>query len=380
MKWKIPLFKTYWEEDDIKAVEKIIRRGTYWATGPEINEFERRIAKFIDEKYCASFNSGTSALHALFLAQKITSGEIIVPSFTFIATSNAVVLAGAKPVVAEVESETFGLDVEDVKNKINNKTKAIMPIHYGGLACRDINSLKEIAEDKKILLIEDAAESIGAKIKNTKVGKFGNAAMFSLCQNKIISTGEGGLIVTDSKEIYEKMKLIRSHGRFETKDDDYFSTTKEMDYIQLGYNFRMPTMLAALGMSQFNKIKKIVDMRRKNAEYLNKKLSDIHEIKTPFVPKDFYHVYQMYTIECESNKIRNNLQQFLTKAGIMTKVYFEPTHLKTYYKNEFGYKKGDLPKTEELSKIVLTLPMYPNLTQYEMDYISQKIHEFFTGV
>lgn len=379
MNWAIPLFKTYWEEDDIKAVEKIIRRGTYWATGPEINQFEEKIAKFVGKKYCISFNSGTSALHAVFLAHKITSGEVIVPSFTFIATSNAVVLAGAKPVFAEVESETFGLDIEDVKNRINKKTKAIMPIHYGGLACRDIKALKEIAEDKKILLIEDAAESLGAKIKNIKVGTFGDASMLSLCQNKVISTGEGGLILTDSKGIYEKMKLIRSHGRFETKKDDYFSTTKEMDYVELGYNFRMPTMLAALGISQFNKIQKIINMRRKNAEYLDKNLSDMKQITTPVVPKDFYHVYQMYTIKCKNNMIRNHLQQYLTKAGVMSKVYFEPIHLKTYYKNKFDFKKGDFPKTEELAKKVLTLPMYPSLTTDEMDYMTKKIHEFYGG-
>jgi dTDP-4-amino-4,6-dideoxygalactose transaminase len=377
MCWKIPLFKTYWDEDDIKSIENIIKRGTYWATGPEINQFEKKIGEFVGKKYCLSFNSGTSALHALFLAQNITEGEVIVPSFTFIATANSVVLAGAKPVFAEIEQETYALEIEDVKERINKKTKAIMPIHYGGLPCRDIKALKEIAEDKNILLIEDAAESLGATIDNKKVGTFGQASMFSLCQNKIISTGEGGLIVIDSKVIYEKMKLIRSHGRYETKEDDYFSTTKEMDYIELGYNFRMPTMLAALGLSQLKKIDKIIRMRREKADYYNKKLNKINDILLPIEKEKQKYVYQMYTIKFKNKTNRDLIQAYLSKKGIMTKVYFYPIHLKRYYIKNFGYKKGDLPKTEELSEKVLTLPLYPHLAKKDQDYIIKNIIEFF---
>ena len=378
MKWKIPLFKSYWEEDDIESVASVIRRGTYWATGPEIDQFEKRIAEFLGKKYCISFNSGTSALHSILIAYDIQSGEVIVPSFTFIATANAVLLAGAKPVFAETESETYGLDIEDVKEKITNKTEAIMPIHYGGLACRDIKALKEFSDDSNILLIEDAAESLGSKINDEMVGTFGNAAMFSFCQNKVITTGEGGAIVTNSEDIYQKLKLIRSHGRLE-ESDDYFSTTKSMDYIQLGYNFRMPTMSAALGLSQFNKIQKIVKMRRNHARYLTKSLLEIAQVTPPQEPQNQYHVYQMYTIQLESNQERDELQQHLTNAGIMTKVYFDPIHLKTFYKKKLGYKKGDLPKTEKLSERVLTLPMHPALKKHELDYIIESIKEFFEG-
>ena len=378
MKWKIPLFKSYWEEDDIESVASVIRRGTYWATGPEIDRFEKKVAEFLGGKYCISFNSGTSALHSILIAYDIKSGEVIIPSFTFIATANAVLLAEAKPVFAETESETYGLDIEDVKEKITNKTKAIMPIHYGGLACRNINALKELSDDSNILLIEDAAESLGSKIKDKMVGTFGHAAMFSFCQNKVITTGEGGAIVTNSEDIYQKLKLIRSHGRLE-ESDDYFSTTKSMDYIQLGYNFRMSTMSAALGLSQFNKIHKIVKMRRSHARYLTKSLLEIAKVTPPQEPQNQYHVYQMYTIQLENNRDRDELQQHLTNAGIMTKVYFDPIHLKTFYKKKLGYRKGDLPKTEQLSERVLTLPMHPGLKKHELDYIIESIKEFFEG-
>lgn len=372
MKWKIPLFRSYWEEDDVESVTKVIRRGTYWAAGPEIKQLERGIADFVGSKYALSFNSGTSALHADLLVHNITKGEVIVPSFTFIATANAVVLAGARPIFAEIEERSYGLDPEDVKERITNKTKAIIPVHYGGGPCKEIRAIREIADDHNLLLIEDAAESLGSKIDDEMVGTFGHSSMFSFCQNKVITAGEGGIIVTDLEEIYQKLKLICSHGRLETREN-YFSTTKELDYIQVGYNFRMSSISAALALSQLKKINKIIKLRREKAKYFNKKLSKIKRIKTPTEPKDCYHVYQMYTIQLEDNETREKLQQNLTKAAVMTKVYFEPIHLKISYREKFNYKEGYLQRTEEISKKVLTLPLFPTLSYKEIDYIVDKI-------
>ena len=215
MNWKIPLFKIYWEKDDINSISKVIKRGSYWTTGPEIEELENKISKYIGTKYALTFNSGTSALHAVLLAHKLSNSEIIVPSFTFISTVNSVILADAKPVFAEIEDKSYGLDAEDVKERITSKTKAIMPIHYAGGPCKDIKALKEIAEDHNLILTEDAAESLGSSLNNQKVGTFGHSSMFSFCQNKIITAGEGGAILTDSKDVFDKLKLIRSHGRQE---------------------------------------------------------------------------------------------------------------------------------------------------------------------
>ena len=377
MSWKIPLFKTYWDETDIESVTNVIKRGSYWATGPEIKEFEEKIVGYVGTKYAVTFNSGTSALHALLLAYDLKQGdEVIVPSFTFITTANAPLFVGAKPVFAEIEDRTYGLDPEDVKKRITPKTKAIIPIHYGGCPCL-IRELKEIAEDHNLLLIEDAAESLGAKINDNKVGTFGDSAMFSFCQNKVISTGEGGAITTDSKEIYEKLKLIRSHGRLETQD--YFSSTEYMDYVTLGYNFRMPTMNAALGLSQLKKIDKVIKMRRDKAEYMTKKLSRIKEITLPTAPPDYFHVYQMYTIRIDGTRqIRDRLIQYLGDKGISTKVYFEPVHLSYFYKNKFGFKGGDLPVTERIADQVLTFHTHPLLKNEEIDYISEEIDKFFS--
>ena len=377
MTWKIPLFTICRDEEDGEAVIKSIRAGMNWAVGPNVEKFEKMVAEYTGAKYGVVFNSGTSALHAALLAYGVKKGdEVIVPSFTFIATANAPLFVGAKPVFADIEEETYGLDSEDVKEKITEKTKAIIPIHYGGCPCK-IRELKEVAEDHNLNLIEDAAESLGAKISDKKVGTVGDSAMFSFCQNKIITTGEGGIIVTDTDEIYEKMKLIRSHGRLETQD--YFSSTEFMDYITLGYNFRMSNIVAALGITQLKKVDKIIEIRRNNAEYLTTKLK--REIKkmiiTPNSPRDYHHVYQMYTIRV--NNYRDDLMKYLADRGIMTKVYFSPVHLTHFYKNELGYSHR-LSITEEISREVLTLPMYPTLTRMDMDYMVEKITRFFEEV
>jgi dTDP-4-amino-4,6-dideoxygalactose transaminase len=376
MKWKIPLFKIYWDKNDIDSVSSVIQRGNYWTTGPEIEMLEKNVSEFIGKKYALSFNSGTSALHADLIASNISNCEVIVPSFTFISTANSIILSGAKPVFAEIEDESYGLDSEDVKEKITEKTKAIIPVHYGGGPCKEIKALKEIAEDHNLILIEDAAESLGATINNKKVGSFGNSSMFSFCQNKIISGGEGGIILTDSKVIYEKLKLIRSHGRKENKEN-YFSTTKELDYVEIGFNFRMSSITAALILSQLKKIDKIIKLRNKKAEEYKENLIEIQNVKTPVIIKNSSNVYQMYTIKFDEHKSREKVKKHLEKAKVMSKVYFEPIHLKTFYKKNFGYKKGNLPITEEISEKVLTIPLYPSLEKKDLYYITSHIKECF---
>jgi len=360
LKLKLPLFTIYWDQDDIDAINKVIRRGAYWATGPEITEFEKNIAEYVGTKYAVVFNSGTSALHSILLALDVKQGdEVIVPSFTFISTANSVIFTGAKPVLADIETHTFGLDLDDVQKKITRKTKAIIPVHYAGCPCYYTKELCEIAEENGISLIEDAAAALGGKIGNKKAGTFGDAAMFSFCQNKIITTGDGGAIVTDSERLYKKMKLTVSHGKSE-------------DYIALGYNFRMPTMNAALGCSQLKKIDKILDMRKKVAESYTSQLKNIKNVKPMIPPDNFHHTYWIYTIEVENN-LRERLKAHLAKNGIFSKLYYDPIHLTTFYKNMFGYKTGDLPITENVCKKALSLPMSPILTMKEISYVTETI-------
>jgi len=376
MNWKIPLFKIYWDKDDINSVSEAISCGMNWAVGPEVTEFEKKLSEYLDIEYCLTFNSGTSALHAALLAYGIGHGdEVIVPSFTFIATANAALFVGAKPVFADIEEVTCGLDVEDVERKITSRTKAILPIHFAGCPCL-IDGLKQVAEKHNLLLIEDAAEALGADINGTKIGSIGDSSILSFCQNKIITTGDGGAIVTNSREIYEKLQLIRSHGR--SLDVDYFSSTEHADYVTLGYNFRMSNINAALGLAQFNKLTKLIEMRRENARLMDSRLSPIEGITPLSPPEGFYHVYQMYTIRV-SAECRDGLMNYLEENGIQSKVYFPPVHQTAFYKDNLNYD-CTLPVTESISQQVVTLPMYPSLSEEEIIFITDHVVDFLSKV
>jgi len=372
--WEIPLYKILVDEEDLRGVSNVIKRGTYWAVGPEIEKFEKSLANYIGSKYCVTFNSGTSALHASLLSIEIKKrDEIIVPSFTFIATANAVLMINACPKFVDIEEDTFGLNPTITKSSISNKTKAIIPIHYAGLPCK-ISELEKISKIKKIFLIEDAAESIGASVNGKKIGNFGNLGVFSFAGNKVLTTGEGGAVVTNSKTLYNKLKLIRSHGRDDKQN--YFSSNIKPNYISLGYNWRMSSITAALGCSQLDKIETLICLRRKNAKHLTKKLMKIKEIQTPTEPAGYRHVYQMYTIRLSNSNIRNKLKNFLQIKKIMSKVFFYPVHQTSFYKKNFSTKE-DLQMTSTISNQVLTLPMYPGLKKEELDYIYDSISEFF---
>ncbi len=373
--WKIPLYKIYTDDEDIQLITKVVKRGSNWALGPEIEEFENKLKEYVGVDYCLTLNSGTSALHASLLSYNIGNlDEILVPSFSFISTANSALFVNSKPVFIDIEEETFGVDPKLIEQNITQKTKAIIPMDYGGQSCK-IFEIKEKAHQNNLVLIEDAAESLGSKIKGCKVGSVSDLAIFSFCGNKVLTTGEGGAIVTNSKEKYEKIKLIRSHGRIDK--GNYFSNPNIANYFDIGYNWRMSTITATLGISQLNKLGKIINMRQKNAEYISARISKWAQIKTPNSSNENENIYQMYTIRLSNKEIRDNLQKFLLEKKIFCKIYFTPIHLSKFYMEKIGTKKGDLPVTEKISEQVLTLPLYPNMEKDEMDYVIESVNEFF---
>ena len=231
----------------------MLLNGSYWACGPEGKEFESMLATYHGTDHALTFNSGTSALHSMLLAYDVRCKEVIVPSYTFISTVNAILLAGGIPVFADVEPDTHALDLEKVKDKVTENTKAIILVHYAGCPARDTIAITNYCQQSGLILIEDNAESMGATINGKLVGTFGDSAMLSFCQNKIVATGEGGAVVTNNTVLFEKLKLVRSHGRLEPVNGDYFSSTDKQEYMELGYNYRLPTILAALGTTQLKK-------------------------------------------------------------------------------------------------------------------------------
>ncbi|MFX1484890.1 MAG: DegT/DnrJ/EryC1/StrS family aminotransferase, partial [Promethearchaeota archaeon] len=281
----------------------------------------------------------------------------------------------AKPVFADVEEDTFGLDPNDVRERVTSKTRALLPIHYGGMSCK-IDELRKLADEFGLLLIEDAAQSFGATYRGKCVGTFGESAIFSFCHNKVFTTSEGGCAVTDNDELYEKLKLFRSYGR--VVSGDYFADVKSLDYVDVGYNFRMSTILAALGLSQLSRVNTSIERRRKNAQYLHDQLKTIEEIITPQPPNEnFYPVYQMYTIRViEGKERRDSLSKHLSDNGITSMVYFEPIHQYSVFKRLLT-DEVHLPTTEKLSNQVLTLPLFSDMTTEEIEYIGKVIQDFF---
>ena len=373
--WKIPLYKIYTDDEDVQLITKIIKRGSKWAIGPEIEEFENALKDYVGVDYCTTLNSGTSALHATLLAYGLAKNdEIIVPSFSFISTVNSVLFVDATPVFSDIEEETFGLDPNQIEDKISSNTKAVIPVDYGGLSCK-INEVCEIAKNKDLIVIEDSAEALGSTINGKKTGSVSDSAIFSFCGNKVLTTGEGGAVVTNSKTINEKIKSLRSHGRVDKIN--YFENTQEAKYEHLGYNWRMSSITAAMGISQLNKLDKIIKMRQENAIFISSKLSKHSEIRVPAPPSGHEHIYQMYTIQLENEKIRDELHDYLSEKGIFSKVYFSPIHLNPFYKAKFNQKENSLPNTEKISQQVLTLPIYPNMTMEEKNYLVDTVSEFF---
>ena len=373
--WKIPLYKIYTDEEDVNLITKIIKRGSNWAIGPEIEEFENAISNYVGVDYCTVLNSGTSSLHATLLACGLGSGdEILVPSFSFVSTANSVLFVDATPSFVDIEEKTFGLNPELIKEKITPATKAIIPMDYGGMSCQ-ISEIKEHAENNNLLLIEDGAESLGSSVGGKKVGSISDATIFSFCGNKVLTTGEGGAVVTNQKNIYDKIKLIRSHGRLD--QTNYFENPSSSQYLDLGYNWRMSSITAALGLTQLSKLEKIIKMRKNNADYLSSKLSKLSQIKVPTSPNGYDHIYQMYTIRLPDKSTRDSLHDFLTERQIFSKVYFTPIHNTSFYRQKFGNNENSLPITEKISEQVLTLPLYPNMTAEEKDLLVETIYEFF---
>ncbi|MHA2020328.1 MAG: DegT/DnrJ/EryC1/StrS family aminotransferase, partial [Candidatus Thorarchaeota archaeon] len=264
---------------------------------------------------------------------------------------------------------------EDVKQKISRNTKAILPVHYGGMPCR-INALRDLAEDHDLVLIEDAAQALGAKYGGKSIGTFGHSSIFSFCQNKVITTSEGGCIVTDDNSINEKVRLFRSYGR--VISGDYFAGGADLDYIESGYNLRMSSILASLGRSQLRRVDNLITMRQKNSKILLQGLSELEEVSCPVPPSDdFFTVYQMFTIRVRTGQEeRDALMKHLGEKGISSKVYFDPVHKYSVFQ-KLGYDSTRLPVTEKIASEVLTIPMYPHMTNEELDYLSKSISEFF---
>jgi dTDP-4-amino-4,6-dideoxygalactose transaminase len=370
----IPLSKPIFYEEEIDQIRGVLESG--WLTqGPKSSELEKNFADYCNAKYALAVNSGTAALHLALMAHNIgKDDEVIVPAITFIATPNSVVTQGAKPVFSEINPKTCNIDIEDVKKKITKKTKAIIPVHlYGNPA--DMDEIMEIAQKNNLTVIEDAAQAHGAEYKGKKIGSLGNTTCFSFHPMKNMTTGEGGMIVSNNEEVIGKMKILRSHGeikaawqRFENQE------IKKRKFVEIGYNYRMSDVLAAIGLVQLKHLDENNEKRIELSKLYTEKLAGIKGIELPSVKENTKHVFHMYVIKTEK---RDELAHKLLKKGIHTGVYYTPCHLEESYVNGFGYKEGNLPVSEKVGGQILSLPMYPDLKEDEINFITEEIKNSF---
>lgn len=363
------LFKTYAGEEEVENVKKVIERGTWWLGGEEVSKFEQRVADITNRGYAVSFNSGTTALYTL-LVKAGTTGEVILPSLTYPATANAVYAVGADPVFADIERDSLGLDVDDVKEKITPRTRAIIPVHFGGSVCRDIEDIVELADDHNIKVIEDAAQSFGSMRNSTMAGSFGDHAMLSFSYNKVISTGAGGMVITDDEKVANRCRQFSKQGK--SKGEGAFT-----DY---GLNFSLSSINAAIGLAQLDKMGIMIGKRRVMAEYLNDELSRVEGVEP--AQEGEPHVYQMYNILCDDNEMREGLREHLSDEGIMNRVSYKPVHYRPFYRDRAINNKGgmpELPITEDISRRILTLPFHLYLEEEDLDTIIDALKRYERG-
>ena len=304
---KIMLAAPCYDGHELQRVAAVLRSG--WLTqGSQVEELEKDFAKYIDVGNAIAVFNGTCALHTVLSALGVEPGdEILIPSFTFIATANAVLYQNARPVFIDIDPQTLNINPEDMERKITKRTKGVILVHYGGLPA-EMDTVSQIAEKHGLFVLEDAAEAIGAVYKGKKVGSLGVAAIFSLHAQKVITTGEGGIITTDDEELAEACRRIRDHGRD--------AQTKQ--FVCLGYNYRMTEMQAALGVEQLKKIETIIQKRISNANYLTKRLVQDHNLVLPQVSPYLRHTFMLYTIRVKSG--RDALMEYLNKQGVEAKV------------------------------------------------------------
>lgn len=340
-------------DEEKEAVLEVLNSGII-AQGPRVREFEKAFSEFTGTEFAIAVNSGTAAIHIALLAHDIGKGdEVITTPFTFISTSNSILFTGAKPVFADIEEETFNIDPDKIQEKITDKTKALLPVHlYGHPA--DMKAIMEIAEDHKLLVIEDACQAHGAEFNGKRVGSFGTGC-FSFYPTKNMTTSEGGMITTDDKRIAEKARMLRDHGSRERYVHEV-----------LGFNLRMTDISAAIGLCQLKKLPEFNKKRIENAQNLTRLIRN-EKIITPTVRENCRHVFHQYTIRVMDG--RDKIADTLNEKGIGTGIYYPiPIHKQKFYKG-LGYNDS-LPVSEKLANEVISLPIHPSVTSENLEYIS----------
>lgn len=367
MKKVIPYSTQSIDDYDIKSVVNTLK-SDWLTTGPKIEEFERKFARFVGTKYAVAVSSGTAALHSACSAINLKPGdEVIVPAMSFVASANCVLYCGATPVLCDVTDNTLCLDVDKAEKLINKRTKAILAVDFAGQPA-DWDRLLYISKKYNVFLIDDAAHAVGSMFRNKMIGTIAHLTSFSFHPVKTITTGEGGMVVTNNVKFYESMRLFRNHGIAKDK-----STLKKKDgwyynVVDLGFNYRMTDIQAALGCSQLNKIRGYIAKRRKIWKTYQKELERVKGIRIPTENERNFSAWHLYPIRINQKiygESKKQLYERLHEKGVHVQVHYIPINLHKLYRSSLGYDSGDFPVAEKYYKETLSLPLYPNLKASE---------------
>lgn len=375
----IPFYIPWITREDKKAVFEALE--SRWLTGgPRAIHFEKMLADYTGVKHAISVNSCTAALHLAMRVLNIKPGdEVIVPVFTFAATANAPVFCGAKPVFADIDEKTFNISPKDILNKVTRKTKAIILVHYGGQPC-DMKEILEIAEDYKLYVVEDCAHSLGAEYKGKKTGNLGTIGCFSFYPTKIITTIEGGMITTNDEDLARKLRILKEHGVTKSASERESDATWYYDVVDLGYNYRLNEVQAALGISQLKRVEEGIERRIKAAHYYTRKLSScsLNGVTPPYEAPLRSHVFHLYVMKIRSDVAgitRDQLCRKLRDSGIGVSVHYTPLHLLSFYKRFLNRKSNAFSTAEQVYGQILSLPLFPTLTEKTIDFVTEKMEE-----
>jgi perosamine synthetase len=371
---KVPLSSPDIIEKDIEAVMGVMKTR-YLSIGPKVVEFEKKMSEYAEVKFAVAVNSGTSALHLIIRGMDIKEGDkVLTTPFSFISSSNCILFEKAEPLFIDIDDKTLNMDAEKTREKLKNlsseelkKIKAILVVDSFGQPA-DWDNFVEIGEQYNLRLIEDSAEALGAEYKSKMAGSLGDVGVFAFYPNKQITTGEGGILVTNDEKLAKLARSMRSLGRGESGE--------WLDHERLGYNFRMDELSSALGCSQMERIEEILDKRTKVAEMYGEKLAKIEEVQVPYIaPYITKMSWFVYVIRLDKYINRDRVIEYLNQEGVQCKPYFTPIHLQPFYRKMFGFKEGDFPITEDVSGRTIALPFFNNLKEEQIDYVVEKLKE-----
>lgn len=373
----IPYAAQWIEDDDIEAVAEVLK-SDYLTTGPKIAQFEQAFAQYVGARYAVAISSGTAALHAACFAAGIKEGdEVITTPMTFAASANCILYCGGRPIFADIDSYTYNIDPNEIERHITPKTKAIIPVHFTGQPC-DMDAINDIAKKYGLIVIEDAAHALGATYKGKKIGSISDMTCFSFHPVKHITTGEGGMITTNDENLYKKLLQFRSHGI--TRDRTLLMHDQGPWYYEqqfLGYNYRMTDIQAALGISQLKKIDRFLSRRREIVETYNKAFAGIDEIITPYQMNEAQSAWHLYVLQLKLERLKATRKEIyiaLQQKDMGVNVHYIPVYYHPYYK-QLGYNKGLCPNAERLYERIITIPLYPKMSDEDVEYVIDAVKD-----